>query len=231
MATAEQIKERPIIFSGRMVRAILDGRKTQTRRLITHPGDFLGAGGKSGGDWDNPRFWGWEDPENPLHYIVLSRNPDAGDTPVRCPYGVPGDRLWVRETFTQRLDDHGYFVYTEDGNLDSSCCHYAADGYEVLKGDGDGGIEYRKDGTLASPWKSPLFMPRSMSRITLEITGIWIERLISISTEDAIAEGFAGCAEFLETFYRINAKRIKVNENPWLWVLEFMRLEKSNGHG
>jgi hypothetical protein len=110
--TTIAVKERPILFSAPMVRAIREGRKTQTRRVVKHPGDFLGAGGRNGGDWDDPQLWGWEDPEDPGHFLVLARDPEPGDVPFRCPYGQPGGRLWVRETWAYYPDEH-HVIYRE----------------------------------------------------------------------------------------------------------------------
>ncbi|MFZ5833600.1 MAG: hypothetical protein ACOY3P_26225, partial [Planctomycetota bacterium] len=94
------MRERPILFSDPMVRAILAGHKTQTRRVVTKPLDFIGAGGKDGEEWNDPNYWGWEDGENnPGSFFVLGRNPPHPDVAIGCPYGEPGDRLWVREAW------------------------------------------------------------------------------------------------------------------------------------
>lgn len=132
------MKERPILFSAPMVRAILDGRKTQTRRAYKnrkHP-DF-------GCD-----IAASELVREAQHVIDRA-----------CPYGQPGDRLWVRETWS-----------SDDGKT----AWYRADGETYNAG---------------LPWRPSIFMPRWASRITLEITGVRVERLNEISTEDAIAEG------------------------------------------
>lgn len=221
------MKERPILFKGEMVRAILDGRKTQTRRIVKPLwlGDYLDELDAGSGIWceRNNRF-----PEEIARQNV-------------CRYGVPGDRLWVRETFCQKVDDAGYFVWTPDGDLDPSCFHYAADGYEVLKADGDGGFEERRDGSMASPWKPSIHMPRWASRITLEITGVRVERLQDISEEDARAEGvrLARDQTFLVPETQYNSETYKdvfsalwtnINgagswaANPWVWVVEFKRV-------
>jgi hypothetical protein len=145
--------ERPILFSGQMVRAILGGAKTQTRRVLHaaegtfwgHPGYELRAQGDG--------MWGWHWRET-----GEAANPS---TRVRCPYGVPGDRLWVRETFRQAPG--------------SMSVHYAADRDEVSGG----------------PWRPSIFMPRWASRLTLELTSVRVERLQDISEADAEAEGIA----------------------------------------
>lgn len=174
------VTEKPILFSAPMVRAILDGRKTMTRRVV---GSDVNDAVKVR---DIAIQTGFREYEHQFHFCDAS-----GDTVkvYGSKYGKPGDRLWVRETFCQKAED-GRFVYNSEGNLDPSCYHYAADGYEVLKDDGDGGTEYRKDGRTASPWKSSRCMPRWASRITLEVTDVRVERLQEITEEYAIAEGF-----------------------------------------
>lgn len=190
--------ERPILFSGPMVCAILGNRKTQTRRVVK-PRETLCIG------HDKLRI---------------------------CSYGNVGDALWVRETWCCQMDN-GMFVYDDKG---THLCHYAADGVEVIADDGDGGQKYRKDGTEASPWRPSIYMPRWASRITLEITAIRVERLNSITEEDALAEGFtawthrtegqitARCG-FMELWEKINGKRHPWESNPFVWVIEFQRIE------
>lgn len=162
------MKERPILFSGPMVRAILEGRKTMTRRgnglnEINSEPDFY--------DFFNIK---------PDGRFVFSHAVDGELIKVKCPYGGPGDRLWVRETFTHRADD--------DGRVTNSIA-YAADGEEIRAVDGDGFQKYRKDGSEASCWIPSIFMPRWASRIELEITGVRVERLNEISEQDAVKEG------------------------------------------
>ena len=104
------------------------------------------------------------------------------------PYGFAGDGLWVRETFCSRFVDppgpNGYY----DGYW------YAATDETPMAVDGDGGMRYRKNGEEASPWISPLRMPREASRLTLRVTGVRVERVQEITEADAIAEG-ATCRE------------------------------------
>lgn len=201
------ISEKPILFSAPMIRAILDGRKVMTRRVVTKQNSETAV------PWDRLEFdeskwpkglgFGFLADANGFKkggYLHVPTRPhpddpqDVADDWTRnrvYPKWNVGDRLWVRETFCQKTED-GVFVYNSEGNLDPSCYHYAADGYEVLKDDGDGGTEYRKDGSTASPWKPSIFMPRYASRITLEITDVRVERLQEITEEDARAEGFQG---------------------------------------
>lgn len=123
-----------------------------------------------------------------------------------CPYGAVGDRLWVRETF----------------------CQYGS-GY-IYRADYSGGLTPISDG-IGGPWKPSIFMPRAASRITLEITGVRVERLHDISEDDARAEGvskgmacddYSRVRHFQSLWEGINGKE-SWDANPWLWVLEFQR--------
>ncbi len=197
------IREKPILFSGPMVRAILDGRKTQTRRIVKlKPGQSI------------------------EHGAVFS----AAD-PFRMvwPYGEPGERLWVRETFCRKFED-GQYVYTPDGDLDGRCYHYRADGCHVVKVDGDGGTEFTKTGVESSPWKPSIFMPRHACRIMLEITAVRVERLHKITEADAEREGFVQTEigsprdSFQWLWGEINGKT-SWDANPLVWVIGFKRTE------
>lgn len=167
--------------------------------------------------------------------------PDADCDMIKCPYGKPGDRLWVRETWCLKEED-GRAVYNSEGNLDSTCCWYLADGVHVVACDGDGFQRYRKDGTEASPWSPSIHMPRWASRITLEIKGVRVEQLHDMKPEDPVAEGCPRSLEFTPCDYdqvikdaaedfpklwnSINEKRgFGWNKNPWVWVIEFERIE------
>jgi hypothetical protein len=174
------MKEHPIIFSPSMVRAILDGRKTQTRRVIrgARGAESLYAGNKDG-------LW------------VVERFGDAAQSLIRCPYGRVGDRLWVRETcgLTGR------------------------------------GIVYRADSEVhINRWIPAIHMPRSAARLFLSIEDIRVERLQSITYENAWAEGVFpdsgdAIASFASLWDRINAKRgFGWDANPWVWVVQFRKL-------
>jgi len=178
------VKERPIIFSGEMVCATLDGRKTQTRRVIKPQPVFLGLKSLERGHWAyNVSCGGWE-------HVVPA--PDgtyrANSNLLHCPYGQPGDRLWVRETWCHKWDKDGP-VYNEDGDYDTSCLWYRATTPDVVKMDEDFAEEYRKDGTPASPWIASIHMPLWASRIDLEVPAVRVERVQDISEEDVLAEG------------------------------------------
>ncbi|MCA8045525.1 hypothetical protein [Burkholderia arboris] len=165
-------KERPILFSGPMVRAILEGRKTQTRRIAIPKRscvDFIGGGPKDGPDWNDPTCWGFEDP-NTGFWWALRGNDECYQLP--CPHGMVGDRLWVRETWAQPAAlDPGPTVYRAD---------YPACVPKEFENVPD---------AAAIRWKPSIHMPRAMSRITLEIAGVRVERLQAISEADAAAEG------------------------------------------
>jgi hypothetical protein len=182
--------ERPILFNAPMVRAILNGSKTQTRRVVKgmallwlRPDGFT------------PEFTAL--PENGL-----------------CPYGQPGDRLWVRETF-QRFTDDGEILYKADPA-----------GFEAMN-------EYKRDECLEARWRPSIHMPRQLSRITLEITAVRVERLQEISEADAMAEGIPhsevsppdmGRFTFRHLWESINGPG-SWDSNPWVWVIEFRRVE------
>ena len=199
-----EIKERPILFSAPMVRAILEGRKTVTRREVKKQAalDCLAAGFE-------PAF------------LALPGNADL------CPYGQPGDRLWVRETF---IDLRGTGVEhrpAPDGPLQRYA--YAADCRPGSHSD-----EARKDFGLK--YKPSIHMPRAACRILLEITDVRVERLQDISEDQALAEGIG--AQATESFRATGVERPagfafrdlwastggEWNANPWVWVVEFKRV-------
>ena len=150
------MKEHPILFSGPMVKAILDGKKTQTRRVVKpQPHESAGLG------FLIPM------PNNTSSVAQFQHVDDRGihshELTVRCPYGMPGDRLWVRETFCVHEDCRSYGART------------------VYRADVPDPEEWE--------WTPSIHMPRWASRITLEITEVRVQRLNEISEEDAIAEG------------------------------------------
>lgn len=229
------MKERPIIFSAPMVRAILDGRKTMTRRvvklpeIISEPGD---ADATSVGWLDHhesgPGWHGW-----------MTEYPEEGSVPLRCPYGQPGDRLWVRETFLH---------YPADYCWEASVSIPSRPAVTIYRADAD------PTGSGTAGWKSPIHMPRSLSRITLEIESVRVERLQDISEADAMAEGCApndeceqgsidpgtgrlvdawkykagtAAESFCNRWERTHEKRLGDHgwtANPWVWVLAFKRV-------
>ncbi|MES2355582.1 MAG: hypothetical protein V4568_14530 [Pseudomonadota bacterium] len=187
------MKERPILFSGPMVRTILDGSKTQTRRVIKTP--------------DNCVLWVGD--KGTVKVDVMQDGHLKAVT-VHCPYGQPGYRLWVRETWQSNLMKKG-------------CVFYRADQADI-------GLK----------WRPSIFMPRWASRITLEVTGVRVERVQDISEENSMAEGTGRWAAetvghgekyichrhaFHTLWDSINAERgFGWDLNPWVWVVEFKRL-------
>lgn len=240
------MKERPILFSGEMVRAILDGEKTQTRRVVKPQPQRQGHGS----DW----YWVWE-----------GRNSTAKWTGGRpgacalfhgllseCPFGVPGDRLWVREAFglgrRQDVDAaedwSGPLPNTDPRRRDP--LFWGASPPRWVVGYAADGCEGRM--------RPSIHMPRWASRLTLEITGVRVERLQDITEEDAAAEGVErwkghqsgawrnyGRQEFFaeHVSYHMSARESFESlwdglyakrghgwpENPWVWVVEFRRVE------
>lgn len=229
-------RERPILFSGPMVRALLDGRKTMTRRIVKpqppegHAYHGITVCSTAARDLGSA-VW------------ALGTSPLLRDVHrVRCPYGQPGDRLWVRETFIHEPAD-----YCWEASVSIPCRPAST----VYRADCEG--ETRGGG-----WTSPLFMPRNLSRLTLEVTGVRVERLQAISAADAWAEGIPASPdvnpihEYAELWDSINSPkppqhirrrkgRGKPTEqwdeahppksnpnswdaNPWVWVVSFRRI-------
>lgn len=195
-------KERPILFSGPMVRAIIEGRKTQTRRVVKPQPIRDAFQGEDGATvlWDR-----W-----PAR-LVYTGDRSARTERLPCPYGVPGDRLWVRET----------------------CDYFAGDEKEPAT---MRRIQYRADDEDAAPacfgrWCPSILTPRWTSRIDLEIVSVRVERLQEIQEADAIAEGMTikvrengALAVFRDGWDTINGKRAPWASNPWVWVIQFRRL-------
>lgn len=203
------IKERPILFSAPMVRAILDGRKTQTRRVV------------------KPKDLEWMDVHQGLR---------ESDNEVCCPYGMTGDRLWVRETWAvgKSADTFAPSVLHPGTWLNDK-----------------GGLWYPADNTAPPAPISPrgktrvsIHMPRWASRILLEIVSVRVERLNDISEQDARAEGcspggwqpsysnpdnsngddsWSATDAFAELWESINGAS-SWQANPWVWVVEFRRV-------
>lgn len=223
------MKERPILMSAPMVRAILAGTKTQTRRVVKPQPDVAewqaiqrmhgtGPDGSRHGDWREFR-------------VVGEDWPDGPEDSIFCPYGAPGDRLWVRETWAC-FDERAMLHRRPDA------IHYAAS----TSPQGD---EIRKE--FGVRWRPSIHMPRWACRITLEVISTSVERLQEISEADAVAEGIertvtgegwrrydadtgqeaAGlhpCADPVSSYRSlwdsINGPD-SWDANPWVWVLEF----------
>ncbi|EMA2440161.1 morphogenetic protein [Klebsiella pneumoniae] len=194
------MKERGMIFNAEMVRAILDGRKTQTRRPVKFPVHDKNLGCELAGN-------------------ELAGELSAGSY-LNSAFGKPGDRIWVRETFCP-VDDTQYggerwVDYRATPKFEAS--HPA--GWDSAPNDAE-----------ALKWRPSIHMPHWASRILLEITDVRVERLRSMSQDDARAEGViaasgpmeAGLA-FRELWDSIYGEE-SWNANPWVWVIEFKRVE------
>lgn len=208
------MRERPILFRAPMVRALLNGSKTQTRRAVKFPIKCLDTGCELAG--------------SELSH-ELARRPEL------CPYGQPGDRLWVRETY---FGNH--YLHPNEPE-DERELHYRADGYENFEGE-------------QIVWRPSIFMPRWACRLELEITRVRVERLQRCSHSDAVAEGvyriqvgsgYADRFSAMPTNWAAVVERStdsyddarlayrdlweSINgagswaANPWVWVVEFKR--------
>lgn len=223
MSTTTTVRERPLLMSGPMVRALLSGAKTQTRRVV-----------KPQPPPDRNRCWVEYPHGKPM--ALYKSFPDGGSARTglcECPHGQPGDRLWVRETFLcAGHAERGRFVWA-----------YRADGIEDGKAAGDAVsplCRYPDTNT----WRPSIFMPRLASRITLEITEVRVERLGDISGDDAKAEGVdcrtdlswegsTGTPDFYAKGYQAGFREIwesihgkdSWDLNPWTWAISFRRLD------
>lgn len=191
-------RERPILFSALMVRSILSGQKTQTRRVVKPQSAVL---------------------TDELARSLGVRPPERANQPViGSPFGQPGDRLWVRETWAPL--DQGFDTAEESSFL-----------------------VYRADAERPEPrrWRPSIHMPRRASRITLEITSVRVERLQDISEADCLAEGITPAAiecdprdaDEAHSSYAIGEYRdlwesiyghASWRANPWVWVVDFKRV-------
>ena len=215
------IKERSIIFSGEMVRAILDRRKTMTRRPV-----------KPQPTKDNIAHIDEELKGKPGLFMTWLGNPDGGSDQdfnpeyFKCPYGQPGDRLWVRETWAAPVN----YNHLPPNDISSWIgCWWKEDTERPLSEH-----ELR--------WRPSIFMPRWASRITLQIVNVRVERLQEIGIEDIHKEGFERWRDYeggqhisvvtaTNDFWRYwNSLYTKKPEyqweaNPWVWVVEFNKEE------
>ncbi len=220
------MKSRPILFSGHMVRAVLDGSKTQTRRVgKIQSQDFVGLKAEA----VRHATLGYQIQAT---YDAYPGRGTARHAICACPFGQPGDQLWVRETW-----------YCDDYRV-SRGPYLKPDDLDVVEARECGTLVYAADGlapyeTEQPAWRPSIHMPRWASRITLEITGVRVERLQDISEADAQAEGCAlecmtpigddsgsaihGPGGYIALWESINGPG-SWDLNPWVWVVEFRRL-------
>ncbi len=198
------MKEIPILFSTPMVQAILDGRKTMTRRIVKNIPEVTHRVEQIGESLFEAH---WGIPGNSLFLV--------GATEIKCPY-QPGDRLYVRETWRR---------YSR--RSECTC-------YEYCHCPPDGTILYYADcGPDENKWKPSIYMPKVAARIWLEVVSVRVERLQEITYEDCLHEGMWNygtdvdtLAAFQELWQNLNAKRgYGWDVNPFVWVVEFKRLE------
>ncbi|OXS89937.1 hypothetical protein B7H01_20115 [Pandoraea apista] len=200
-------RERPILFNGPMVNAVLDRSKRQTRRLVK---EWIGKPGNKPTPAD-------------VHYL-----PDFTCYRANCPYGQPGDRLWVRETWAQPT------------TLDPGPTFYRADYPRCVP------PQYENVPLVdAITWKPSIHMPRSQCRLVLEVTGVRVERLNGISEADARAEGvtiedhhmngYCAGAHYppsiraFQNLWESISGPGSWDANPWVWVVEFKRVDGAKG--
>ncbi|EEY6015107.1 hypothetical protein EGC33_21440 [Escherichia coli] len=203
------MKERGMIFNDEMVRAILEGRKTQTRRPVKN----VRA--------DNCLVIRKPTKKRNGVYTHVMDAPEHG----LCPFGNVGDHIWVRETFNAFWLDNDVIQEIKDGvSLASELCDYKAD--------------YSDSSKPAEGWTPSIHMPRWASRILLEITDVRVERLHDMSEADAKAEGATPATYKItppEAVYRVGFGDIwrgiygQENwlSNPWVWVIEFKRIQEA----
>jgi hypothetical protein len=207
------MKERPILFSAPMVRALLDGRKTMTRRAIkTHRSDGTFVCVDHGAGW-----WPYRSADGESEVM-----PDGCEYPYSSPYGVTGDRLWVREKWA-----YGIHALSAARDHESEIIYAATDSPQRR---------------LDSRWRPSIHMPRWASRLTLEIAEVRIERLQEISEADAMAEGAPPSHPSIDVISREHEYEDfsrswfaqlwdQINgpgswaANPWVWVVSFRRIE------
>ncbi|HHB8682312.1 TPA: hypothetical protein ACN7CR_000669 [Klebsiella pneumoniae] len=200
------MKERGMIFNGEMVRAILDGRKTQTRRIMAPQPEPCPRGGHW---WPSNVF------KTMLHVEDEMQNGKGGWGGLvgdACPFGDVGDRIWVREAFASGLSTKSTLAYRATHKRED-----LEDGfYDTIK------------------WTPSIHMPRWASRILLEITDVRVERLQSITLGDICKEVGCGLYDFRpathgfqvwEELWKSIYGAESWNANPWVWVIEFKRVE------
>lgn len=211
------MKERPILFSAPMVRAIREDRKTQTRRVVK-PSKL------PDGNWMVETIGG-------THKITHWDNDTAETSILTCPYGQPGDFLWVRETWMPDAPHDGTWAATSFYGCKNSPLSDIPERFRT-----PAHCLYRASwtGNDLVGWKPSIHMPRWASRITLEITGVRVERLWDISDSDSLAEGIYPTSTGLypgspKAVYRKLWESINGpgswEANPFVWVLEFRRVK------
>lgn len=201
------MSEKPILFNTEMVRAILDGRKTQTRRVIRFPEGTTGHLPPSGAK----------------DYIYWPGGIK------RAPY-KPGDTLWVRETWTEDGRNFYYRADFENDWLDP--CETLSGGYPIYCSYHPGCEGCMREKQRIH-WRPSIHMPKRAARIFLRVDDVRVERLKSMTPSDAADEGFTDWKGFVtvwnSTIPKGESKRFGWSANPWVWVISFTRMEKPEG--
>lgn len=209
------MKEKPIIFNTEMVKAILGGRKTQTRRIIKPQPEDIGAVKLTKVTFQLPYDWFYTSNSGKIGIFKTNG--------AKCPHGQPGDRLWVRETWRpSQIEDKAWYKAgiwncTKDQLITVHDSHKGLDG--------------------KNKWKPSIHMFKKYARIWLEITDIKVERLQDITYSEIIAEGFTHfltdeqqtdgehryrAKQFFAKFWdSINGKKHPWESNSWVWVIDF----------
>lgn len=231
------MRERPSLFNGATVRVILAGKKTQTRRAVKLPHN------NPLGQWEASTSGGYGARDGkgklvPEHVCIWhTRTGEA----FSCPFGEPGDRLWVRERFKpvasgQVKNGYGEVRYGYSYEADSTTRWNKRTTiiHDLTGQPGKGPMQFQQ-----TPWRSSICMPHRACRLVLEITAVRVERLQAISDPDALAEGI----EELNGRYTHNGGSYECrtpvgafhelwtttggdwDSNPWVWVIEFKRVE------
>ncbi len=224
------MKEHPIIFSTPMVKAILEGRKTQTRRLTGKGMEIINANPNAwhlapyhaqGMIWNGKALYQWDNDK------LQDPHGESKMCTIGCPYGQAGDRLWVREAhrfITEKGTPNDFGVVFKDG-----CINFFRDNAGVM------------NYPVEDRWRPSIFMPRWASRILLEITEVRVQRVREISEQGATAEGINEESPlfnayephydlhrkdaFCRLWGSINAKH-PWGSNPWVWVVSFRKLNE-----
>tara|TARA_R110001606_G_scaffold71219_1_gene162943 strand:+ start:25470 stop:26162 length:693 start_codon:yes stop_codon:yes gene_type:complete len=220
------MKERPILFNTNIVKAILDGRKTQTRRPvkkeIAEYIEHMAGSNEEGTEFDFLQLEYGQcqlddgKAEDAQWLILCSEYPEEGCIPIGQQLGAVGDHLWVRETFALGL------------------CTESTKAYRATHKPSD-----LEEGWFEPiQWKPSIHMPRWVCRLVLEITNVRLERVQDITEQDAWAEGCegydddvtggqSGYGEFMELWDSVYGKdeALSVNANPWVWVIDFKIVE------
>lgn len=220
------MKERPILFSDQRVRALLIGQQTQTRRIMKSQAFAPGQDNHEG-------CYGFDVISNHLrgHHVM-----EMSDLSYQCPFGQPGDKLWVRETWRgPEVPEEQLAEYAKSPLefRNAHYCHYRADSSAM--------VNAQDENANHAGWQTGIHMPRWASRIDLLITSVRVEKIQDISDDDVMAEGVQTDSHFLNNFFTMNSESIAPKAaykkawekqygstswevNPWVWVIGFERV-------